>query len=569
MAANGHLYHDPDAVHGTGSRLTAASPSQGGGSPVRPCAADQVSVAAAAAIAMAIAELNREAGVLDSRRDRAGSLLSSSAAAYTEQEALNAAALSDRAELSSTATPAGMVAPAGLLSVVPDLGFAAPAGSGVVPSTGKQIAALLHGGPGPDSLDAAARALGMQATQLDSASGMLRSTRAATQQSWASTAADRADHHLSELEASYGRSADRARALARSAADQATAFRQARSATPTPQHFTDLERRLHAAATANAAPGSMGLYTATVAKLQTELAAANQQAMQSYSTYTTHSRSLPLPGHTPNPATTTPAAPAAPGTPAPAGPPHPQTDPQPSHRTPAESGPHPEIPGGPTGSEGAPGPGPRGDETNTAGELAPGDPTGISDLGQSVIPAVLGAVAGIGGGVFGALSGAAGKVQQTGTQLVSGLAQSGASALQGLGTTAPNLGVGDQNPAGSDMGAGDDAGGPVPGDVEAASAGGPLASGPASAVAAPAVAAAPTFASGGSSGTIAAPVGAGGMPMGGMMPPMMGGPGRGGGAGNDDDRLYEQKRLRLETAPNAEPVRGRREARETRSERRD
>lgn len=60
-----------------------------------------------------------------------------------------------------------------------------------------------------------------------------------------------------------------------------------------------------------------------------------------------------------------------------------------------------------------------------------------------------------------------------------------------------------------------------------------------------------------------------GAPMGGMMPPMMGGPGRGGGGGEDEKRLYEEKRLRLTTPPNAEPVKGRFEARESRSERRD
>jgi hypothetical protein len=49
---------------------------------------------------------------------------------------------------------------------------------------------------------------------------------------------------------------------------------------------------------------------------------------------------------------------------------------------------------------------------------------------------------------------------------------------------------------------------------------------------------------------------------------MMGAPGRGGGGGGEDDkRLYEEKRLRLTTAPNAEPVKGRVEAREARSDR--
>jgi hypothetical protein len=52
-----------------------------------------------------------------------------------------------------------------------------------------------------------------------------------------------------------------------------------------------------------------------------------------------------------------------------------------------------------------------------------------------------------------------------------------------------------------------------------------------------------------------------------MMPPMMPMAGRpGGGAGEDDRRLYPEQRMRIETPPNSEPVRGRREARRTRGD---
>jgi hypothetical protein len=52
-----------------------------------------------------------------------------------------------------------------------------------------------------------------------------------------------------------------------------------------------------------------------------------------------------------------------------------------------------------------------------------------------------------------------------------------------------------------------------------------------------------------------------------MMPAMMPMAGRpGGGAGEDDRRLYPERRMRIETPPNSEPVRGRREARRTRGD---
>jgi hypothetical protein len=52
-----------------------------------------------------------------------------------------------------------------------------------------------------------------------------------------------------------------------------------------------------------------------------------------------------------------------------------------------------------------------------------------------------------------------------------------------------------------------------------------------------------------------------------MMPPIMPMGGRpSGGGGEDDRRLYPERRVRIETPPNSEPVKGRREARRTRGE---
>jgi hypothetical protein len=409
----------------------------------------------------------------------------------------------------------------------------------VQPTSGKDIATLVHGGPGPEALQSAALALNTHASQLDSAAQSVRSARWTSEQNWDSPAAQQASTHLATLESTYTRHAEQSRALSRDATVQANNFQQARANTPTPQYFADLEQRLRAAAAANANSG--GRYTATVTKLQTDLAAAHQQAVNSYTTYTAGGQLQAKPLE-PGAAT---SAPKPPG-----------------------QGEHGSTPGSQDGSE----PG-TGEDAAAAGlaDNALGDPTGGGgDLMQTLLPTVFGVVAGAAGGLLGALSGAAGKVQQTGSQLVGGLAQGGASALQGLSGGPPSgsdPSSAEGGPSDLELGDGGD-GGSEPGDTEPASAGdGALAAAPASAAAAPAVAPAPTVGSAAPS-VSSTGVGAGmGAPMG-MMPPMMGGPGRGGG-GEDDKRLYEEKRLRLTTPPNAEPVKGRVETRESRSERRD
>ena len=213
-----------------------------------------------------------------------------------------------------------------------------------------------------------------------------------------------------------------------------------------------------------------------------------------------------------------------------------------------------------------------------AGDVLSGDPAGALDqppdaageLLQAVLPTVLGGVVGAAGGLLGALSGLGDTLQQSGSQLLGALAQGAGQAMSAVQGQAASQGLSDDGDDGfgagvdgSGLGGGGGAG--LPGNTEPASSpNGPLAAAPASAAAAPVAAPATYSPSVSAPGAAATPVG--GMPMGGMMvPPMVGGPRGAGGSAEEDRRLYPEKRLRLETAPNTEPVKGRREARETRS----
>ncbi|EHB46434.1 PPE domain-containing protein [Mycolicibacterium vinylchloridicum] len=541
MASSANLFIDPDGVRGAGAGLSGASSPAAAPPPVvTPCAADATSVKVALALSTSISELLNATATLNHKTAQAAARMNRNATTYEDQERVNAASLAagSRGRAASVPTSDGP-------SIAPPLLVAPRVPTpGVQPTSGREIAALMHGGPGTEALESAAQALNAHADQLDSAAQSVRSARWTSEQNWDSAAADQASTHLATLESTYTRHADQSRALSRDATVQANNFRQARANIPTPQHFTELEQRLRSASAANANNG--GRYAAVVAKLQTDLAAAHQQAVNTYSTYTAGGQVQAEPLQ-PGAATTTTQGASGQGEPGVA-------------------------PGTEDGSQ----PG-TGDAGAAPAADALGDPTGGGDLMQTLLPTVFGVVAGAAGGLLGALSGAADKVQQTGTQLVSGLAQGGASALQGLaggqpGGSDPSSGEGNGLGDLGDLGDGGGGGGSEPGDTEPASGGdGALAAAPASAAAAPAAAPAPTVGTGAptlsSTGT-GTGTGMGGAPIGGMMPPMMGAPGRGGG-GEDDKRLYEEKRLRLTTPPNSEPVKGRVEAREARPERRE
>lgn len=533
MASGSELRIDPDGVRAAGSTVATASQTATARTiTVSPCAADMTSVSIANALSTLVAELIAATAAANNTAAAAASRLGANATTYQDQERANATALQQGATTRGVTVPVAD----GTTGPVPVPAQPMLQGPGARPGTGKQIAALIHQGPGPAGLDSAAALLDSHAAALDDAATAIRSGRSSSEHSWDSAAAGLAHGHLRVLEASYVDYARQARALSADARAQAENFRRARSAIASPAVFDDLERRLRAANAANSAPGSQGRYTAMVTKLQTELSAANQHAVQGFNAYSTDAQLN---------ATHLPPASAEPEG--------------------ADHGPG-VVGGAEEKAAGLPGDG-------AASESALGAPSQAPDeLMQTVLPAVLGAVAGAAGALLGALSGVGEKLQQTGGQLAGGLLQgagqamSATSALQaqntnGLDPAVDGLGGGD---GWDGAGVGDAGGGSVPGDTEPASApGGPLSSAPASAAAAPAVAA-PTYSSAGPAPTVASSPGVG-MPMGAMMPPPMMGSGRGSPNGGDDRRLYPEKRLHLPTPPNSEPVKGRREARESRS----
>jgi hypothetical protein len=544
MASSANLDIDPDGVRAAGAALSRATDVGGAPPAVTPCAADATSVKIAHALSTSISELINATTVVSHKTARAAGRLGRNAETYESQEQESAASLGSTGRGTAASVP---VTDAPSISTPAMVVPPAPA-AGVPPSSGKEISALMHGGPGPEALESASRALDVHAEQLDSAAQTVRTARWTSEQNWESSASQQASAHLATLESTYSRHADHARALSRQAGTQADNFRQARSSIPKPEHFTDLEQRLRAASAANAAPGSRGRYTAMITKLQTDLAAAHQQAVNSYLTYTAGGE-LQADPLQPGAATTTSTPEATSGS-----------------RVPDAT------PGDEEAKLAGAGLGDPNDPLSALGEPGGAPPGG--DLMQTVLPAVLGAVTGAAGGLLGALSGAAEKVQQTGTQLVSGLAQGGAAALQGMAGGQPEVPELSGDTGMDDLGlggGGGGGGGAEPGDTQPASAGeGPLGAAAASASAAPATAPAPTFSSTSAPSAAGVSAGMGAGMGGGMMPPMMGGPGRGGGGGGDDERrLYDEKRLRLETSPNAEPVKGRREARESRSDRKD
>ncbi|OBB14669.1 hypothetical protein A5731_13020 [Mycolicibacterium conceptionense] len=525
---------DPDGVRGASAVLNAA-PTAPSGVSVTPPAADATSVQVTTQLATLMGALDIDTTSSNIRTTDASTRLNTTAATYEEQENESSRSLA-YSDTATSAAPVSVNMPTFAAPNVPSPP-AVPAPAGVIPTTGHQIAQLIHGGPGADSLDQAATTLDNRATALDNAASTVQSARTDTSNSWSSTAADQADTHISSLRTSYTEQAERARSLASHARTQAANFRQAKAIIPTPEVFSNLERRLHAASVANSQPGSMGRYSATITDLQFKLAEANEKATRGFAEYTAAANTGPMgtlqpPGNQPG---------GRPGAP---------------NATP-----------GSTDAADLPG-----TDTDTADPLSADDPLSdpaldgatdtASEMMQTVLPAVLGGVSGALGGVLGAVSGAGQKLQEVGNQAVQGVTQGASALTSAMSAAAPELGGGDEPTGGApDFGGfGGGGGGGMPGDTEPASSpAGPLTAPATTASTSAPIAAAPA--------TVSAPAPTsppmGGAPMGGgMMPPMMGAPmgGRGGGS-EDDRRLYPERRLHIEEQPNTEPVKGRREAR--------
>ena len=540
MASSRDLRVDVAGVHGAGVTAEAAAASATPAVPAVPaCAADATSVQVATGFAGRIGALGVRTTAANLTTGAAAARLHGDADAYRMQDGVGAADLAD------AGAAAGQMVQAPAVSTPVSPGMPAPPGApgGVVPTTGEQISAVVHSGPGTQGLLAVAGLLDTQAAELEQAAATVRAAGSETTSSWSSGAAEAAEAHLVGLESSYSDQAIQARALASQMRGHADDFAQAKAVIPPPRVFDDLQRRLQAAYAANAHPVSMGRFSGQIADLQHKLAAANHDALDGYGRYqeAAQIQAATIDPHDTKPDTGTPAA--------------------------------ADEPAGAGGEQ----------ETNHAGThtqtLDPADPladpAAFGDAGQAatglmqtVLPAVLGAVSGAAGGLLGMASGAGQQLQQAGSQALGGLARGANAAIgsgRGGGTPSDSGGGGPQMPSADGLDP-DLGGGPEPGDTESAAGGGGGAGGPLSAPAgAPAAAAAPaTF----SAPPAPAAGGATGTPMGGaMMPAMMPMAGRpGGGAGEDDRRLYPERRMRIETPPNSEPVRGRREARRTRGD---
>jgi hypothetical protein len=98
---------------------------------------------------------------------------------------------------------------------------------------------------------------------------------------WDSDAAQAANTRIRDLAAWHGSHTEHARTAAKAAAAQAENFTQARTAIPHPDEFSAVERRLRAAASANAAPPARR-YNVVITGLQQQLAHVTERAVTGY-----------------------------------------------------------------------------------------------------------------------------------------------------------------------------------------------------------------------------------------------------------------------------------------------
>jgi hypothetical protein len=168
--------------------------------------------------------------------------------------------------MTSTPAPPGATAPSAL------------------PLSGRRIAELLNDGAGSASLSAAAADLTAHVAELAQTRALLISAATDMADTWASDAGHAANARIRDVGSWHDRHAEHARTAANAAAAQAINFNQARTAIPHPDEFQAVERRLLAAANANASPPA-GRYNAVIAGLQQQLAHLNERAVTGYAHY--------------------------------------------------------------------------------------------------------------------------------------------------------------------------------------------------------------------------------------------------------------------------------------------
>jgi hypothetical protein len=210
----------------------------------------------------------------------AGAMLRADAGAYADTDTANARSLGATGS-GATSTPTSREIP----SAPPPAAATFPSPPPFAPTlSGRQIAELVHRGAGPASLSAAAADLTTYAAELAHTDARLTSAAADMADTWDSGAGHAANTRIRGLAAWHDRHAEHARTAAKAAAAQAENVTQARAAIPHPDEFQAVQRRLQAAANANAAPPA-GRYNAVVTSLQQQLAQLNERAATGYTWY--------------------------------------------------------------------------------------------------------------------------------------------------------------------------------------------------------------------------------------------------------------------------------------------
>lgn len=279
-----HLDIDTAAVTQTGAAVACASSGASAAAvTVTPPASDPVSAAVTQTLQARCAAITGYSSLAEAITQVRGSMLTSSASTYEEQEQLNAASL--RSSGGSSAAPAGPPSTSVPNIPTPTIPAVTAPQLGAAPTNGKDIATLLHGGPGPAGLYSAAQQMRSHASQLQDAARQLQSGSAALAGDWQSSAGDQASQRIQELSQWYERHGAHAAAAATALENHADNYARARANTPTPAQFEDTENRLKQAAQANANPANMGRYAPVVSALQTELAGLHTKATTQYADY--------------------------------------------------------------------------------------------------------------------------------------------------------------------------------------------------------------------------------------------------------------------------------------------
>jgi hypothetical protein len=273
----------PDRLNESSQQAAGAATGTVPAAQVTPAAADPVSVSVAQVLGTKIAMIGAQTQTTHAQTQQAAARLNVNAADYATQEQAGTSGLGFGAAPAAV-TPAPLAMPT---PVVPPQ-IPAPQAP-ITPTTGKQIAELIHGGPGPAPLHDAAARLRSHGQQLATTGSQLRSAATNLQNSWFSGAGEAAHTRLVTLADTYEQNAQTASATATIADDQAAAVARARNAIPKPEEFDDLERRLVAAQRANATPPTVGMYAPVIAQLQSQLAELNAKATAGYADYTTDS----------------------------------------------------------------------------------------------------------------------------------------------------------------------------------------------------------------------------------------------------------------------------------------